>query len=158
MTYIPTSLSILKTELSGNLIGIAIQKLPKRSIFQSIGDYFSSKSGNERISFLLVSDQHILSIHTRGNEILEKLEIPKTHISKIQTWNKSSHEPQQLDIQIVTETPGKKEGQTIHKTFDFELFPAFLGTNTSKIEVLSEIVEVKNQFNQLIEYFTNWGK
>ncbi len=155
MASIP-SLSILNSNLSGSVIGFGITKLHPRSIFQSIGDFFARKSGNERISFLVVTDQGIKNFHTRGNDILEINEISTSEISNIQTWNKSKHDPQQLDVQITTQKPGKKEGEVISNTYDFEIFPAFLGINASKIETLSEIVEHKKQFEQLIQYFSSW--
>lgn len=157
MASIP-SISILNSSISGTIIGFGITKLHPRSIFQSIGDYFARKSGNERISFFVVTDQCIKNFHTRGAEILEIIEIPTNEISDIKTWNKSSHEPRQLDVQITTQKPGKKEGDFITKSYDFEIFPAFLGTNTSKIEKLSELVEHKNQFENLINYFSSWKK
>lgn len=157
MTNIP-SISILNSVISANIIGFGISKLPPRSIFQSIGDFFARKSGNERISFLVVCDSSIKNIHTRGSEILDVLEIPLKDISEIKSWNKVSHDPKQLDLQVTTQKPGKKEGEFIFKTYDFEIFPAFLGSNSSKIEKLSEIIEHKNQFENLIQYFSNWSK
>lgn len=157
MTSIP-SIPLLNSEISGNLIGFGIIKLPNRSIFQSIADFFARKSGNERISFLVVTDQTIKAVHTRGNEILSSVVIPTNIIAEIKSWNKASHDPKQLDVQIRTEIPGKKEGQVISTTYDFEIFPAFLGENTSKVEILSQVIEHKNQFENLIEFFSNWKK
>lgn len=157
MSTIPT-LSTLNLSISGNIIGFGITKLHPRSIFQSIGDYFARKSGNERISFLVVTDQNMYNFHTRGQEIVETQIIPLVEISEVKSWNKSSHEPKQLDLQITTQKPGKKEGTIISKTYDFEIFPAFLGVNTSKIEKLSDIVENSKQFENLVTYFANWKK
>jgi hypothetical protein len=157
MTSIPT-LSILNAHISGNVIGFGIIKLPTRSIFQSISDYFARKSGNERISFIVVSDQEIKAIHTRGTEVIDSVTIDTNSIAEIKAWNKSSHEPKQLDVQIRTEKPGKKEGDVISKMYDFEIFPAFLGENTSKIEKVSAVLEHKKQFENLISYFSEWKK
>lgn len=157
MTSIPT-LSILNSHISGNVIGFGIIKLPNRGIFQSISDFFARKSGNERISFLVATNQQIKAIHTRGTEVLETVEISQDTIAEIKAWNKPSHDPKQLDVQIRTEKPGKKEGEVISKTIDFEIFPAFLGENTSKVENVSAVLEHKKQFENLITYFTEWKK
>lgn len=157
MTSIPT-IPLLNSQISGQLIGFGIIKLPNRSIFQSISDYFARKSGNERISFLVVTDQEVQAIHTRGNEILGTVIVPNNTIAEIKSWNKASHDPKQLDVQLRTEVPGKKEGEVISKTYDFEIFPAFLGENSSKVEILSQVIEHKKQFENLIEYFSSWKK
>lgn len=157
MTTIST-IPILNSLIAGNLIGFGITKLHPRGIFQSISDYFARKSGNERISFLVATDQNIYHFHTRGNEILESIIIPQNQITEIKSWNKSNHDPKQLDVQITTQQAGKKAGDFITKTFDFEIFPAFLGQNSSKIEKLSEILENKNQFDHLISYFESFKK
>ncbi len=157
MATIPT-LSTLNVSISGNVIGFGISKLHARTIFQSIGDYFARKSGNERINFIVVTDQNIYNFQTRGKEILETISISKDEILEVKSWNKSGHDPKQLDLQITTQKPGKKEGSFISKTYDFEIFPAFLGVNTSKIEKLSDIQENSKQFENLITYFASWKK
>jgi len=157
MATIPT-LSTLNVSISGNVIGFGISKLHARTIFQSIGDYFARKSGNERINFIVVTDQNIYNFQTRGKEILETISISQDEILEVKSWNKSSHDPKQLDLQITTQKPGKKEGSFISKTYDFEIFPAFLGVNTSKIEKLSDIQENSKQFENLITYFASWKK
>ncbi len=157
MNSIP-SLSILNSVISENVVGYGITKLHPRSLFQSIGDYFARKSGNERISFIVIGESTIKNIHTRGNEILEVTEILNKEIADVKSWNKSSHDPKQFDVQLSIQKPGKKEGEYTNKTYDFEIFPAFLGTNSSKIEKLAEIIEHKNQFENLIQFFENWKK
>ena len=66
------SLAFLNSEMPNNWLSLAVTQLPKRNIFQSIGDFFAGKSGNHRISYLAASKM-------RSNSFIIKVQMYWEH-------------------------------------------------------------------------------
>ncbi len=81
---LPTSFSFLASQTPRDFVGLGVIQLPKRNFFQSISDFFAARSGNQRISFLMLGAHDIKVVHYQGANLLASTDIPKNLIESIE--------------------------------------------------------------------------
>jgi hypothetical protein len=69
---LPASLTFLQTHLPSTCLSVGVSSLPVRNFFQSIGDFFASKSGKNRISYIAASEDEIKLIHFQGGDLISE--------------------------------------------------------------------------------------
>jgi hypothetical protein len=156
MTFIlPKSVQFLNSFLPNNTIGIGITTLPKRNIIQSISDYFAEKSGNKRISFVILSDAEIKILHFRGNSMISKLDLSLDQLININTSSSTSEDGIisilncQLDEIISTDKKGKHK----KKSHSITILPCYYGMNLTQFSSTEEIIwanENKEKISQFL--------
>ena len=67
---LPSTFQFIQKHLPSNTKGLGITTLSKRNFFQSIGDYFSEKSGKNRVSYVAVGDDFITRLHFQGEDLI----------------------------------------------------------------------------------------
>lgn len=138
---LPNSLDFLKDHTSPTTIGVGITELPKRNIFQSIGDYFASKSGNKRISFVVINQNEITFIHFRGEEVLNTQTIPN---EKIEQMSFAKGKTEDGIIALVNVSFEKiisidKKGNKKTEMQYFKVLPCYFGLNLKQLSSPSDI-------------------
>ncbi len=152
------SFSFIASEVPSEFIGLGVIQLPPRNFFQSIGDYFSEKSGKQRISFMALGAHEIKKIHTQGSNVLEATNIPKNLIESISIReDKTSDGLVSIShIDIVECISVDKNGNKKMKSHYFKLMPALLGENTSPVQNITEITTAHTSKKAIIETLTAW--
>ncbi len=152
------SFSFIASEVPSEFIGLGVIQLPPRNFFQSIGDYFSEKSGKQRISFMALGAHEIKKIHTQGPNVLEATNIPKNLIESISIReDKTSDGLVSIShIDIVACISVDKNGNKKMKSHYFKLMPALLGENTSPVQNITEITTAHTSKKAIIETLTAW--
>lgn len=157
-SILPTSFSFLASQTPRDFIGLGVIQLPKRNIFQSISDFFASKSGNQRISFLLLGAHEIKSVHYQGSTLLNSTDIPKNLIESIDIH--ASKTPDGLiiisNIEVIECISVNKKGVKKLKTHTFQLMPALLGENTSPVNNIADIQWAHASRQTIIDTLNAW--
>ena len=147
---IPHSFTFIRDLEKGNLQGFAMCKLPQRGFFAAIGDFFALKAGKHRISYLFIQSDQLFVTDYRGNEMIQQKAFPLQTISSFNISKSSLDGIGVASISFVQSLESKKN-KVVESTYQFDLFPAFLGENTSKIESVTAINWAKDQFTDLVQ-------
>jgi hypothetical protein len=157
--HLPTSFSFLASQTPRDFIGLGVIQLPKRNFFQSISDFFASRSGNQRISFLLLGAHEIKVVHYQGAKLLGNTDIPKNLIESIEIH--ASKTPDGLvvisNIELVECISVNEKGVKKLKNHQFNLMPALLGENTSPVNNVNDIVWAQDSRKTIVETLKTWN-
>lgn len=157
---LPTSFSFLASQTPRDFIGLGVIQLPKRNFFQSISDYFAARSGNQRISFLLVGAHEIKVAHYQGSTVLGTSDIPKNLIESVEIHTSKTSDGLVLisNIELVECIAVDKKGVKKLKTHSFQLMPALLGENTSPVNNVNDIVWAQESRKTIVETLKSWNE
>jgi len=143
------SLAFLNSEMPNNWLSLAVTTLPKRNIFQSIGDFFASKSGNHRISYLAASENEVKIIHYQGSNVLGTQSIPMNSMESFEISDGTTEDGvvaiYHVNIEEIISV--NKKGVKKLKSHYYKLMPPLLGLNASPIQaetVEEEAVEMNS--------------
>ncbi|MHA8051323.1 hypothetical protein V7S79_09400 [Aquirufa sp. ROCK-SH2] len=158
--HLPTSAQGLSPYLSKNTIGVGITQLPKRNLFQSIGDYFAEKSGNKRISFVIVDEAGIKILHFRGESLIENWEISFDKINQLSATKSSTDDGVistincQLDEIISTDKNG------VHKTksHSIVILPCYFGFNLTQLNSPTDIQWANDNREKISQFLKEKSK
>jgi len=140
------SLTFLSSEMPNSWLSLAVTTLPKRNIFQSIGDFFASKSGDHRISYLAASENEIKIIHYQGSNVLGTQSIPINSMESFEVTEGTTEDGvvaiYHVNIEEIISV--NKKGVKKLKSHYFKLMPPLLGLNASPIQAVDEILWAQN--------------
>ena len=140
------SLAFLNSEMPNNWLSLAVTQLPKRNVFQSIGDFFASKSGNHRISYLAASESEVKIIHYQGLNVVGEQTIPMNSMESFEISEGSTEDGVvaifHVNLEEIIST--NKKGVKKLKSHYFKLMPPLLGINASPIQAVEEILWAQN--------------
>jgi hypothetical protein len=140
------SLTFLSSEMPNNWLSLAVTTLPKRNIFQSIGDFFASKSGDHRISYLAASENEVKIIHYQGSNVLGTQSIPINSMESFEVTEGTTEDGvvaiYHVNIEEIISV--NKKGVKKLKSLYFKLMPPLLGLNASPIQAVDEILWAQN--------------
>jgi hypothetical protein len=140
------SLAFLNSEMPNNWLSLAVTTLPKRNIFQSIGDFFASKSGNHRISYFAASENEVKVIHYQGSTVLGTQSIPVNSMESFEISDGTTEDGvvalYQVNIEEIISV--NKKGVKKLQSHYFKLMPPLLGLNASPIQAVDEILWAQN--------------
>lgn len=155
---LPSSFSFLASQTPRDFIGLGVIQLPKRNFFQSISDFFAARSGNQRISFLLLGAHEIKVVHYQGASLLTNSDIPKNLIESIdiQSSKTSDGLVSISNIKMVECISVNDKGVKKLQNHQFNLMPALLGENTSPVNKITDIVWAQDSRNTIVETLKSW--
>ncbi|MHA8092527.1 hypothetical protein V7S78_08415 [Aquirufa regiilacus] len=158
-SILPSSFSFLASQTPRDFVGLGVIQLPKRNFFQSIGDFFATKSGKQRISFLLVGGHEIKTIHYQGSDIIGTSDIPKNLIESIEIHASKTADGLVVisNIEVIECISVNDKGVKKLKTHTFNLMPALLGENTSPVNNVADIVWAQESRNSILETLKAWN-
>ena len=140
------SLAFLNPEMPNNLLSLSVIQLPKRNIFQSIGDFFAKKSGNHRISYLAASENEVKIIHHQGANAVGTHAIPMNSMQSLEISEGTTEDGivALFHVNIEEIISVNKKGIKKLKSHYFKLMPPLLGLNASPIQAVDEILWAQN--------------
>jgi hypothetical protein len=140
------SLTFLSSEMPNSWLSLAVTTLPKRNIFQSIGDFFASKSGDHRISYLAASENEVKIIHYQGSNVLGTQSIPINSMESFEVTEGTTEDGVVAIYHVNFEEiiSVNKKGVKKLKSHYFKLMPPLLGLNASPIQAVDEILWAQN--------------
>ena len=140
------SLAFLNAEMPNNWLSLAVTSLPKRNIFQSIGDFFANKSGNQRISYFAASENEVKIIHYQGSNVLGTQSIPMNSMESFEISDGTTEDGvvaiYHVNIEEIISV--NKKGVKKLKSHYYKLMPPLLGLNASPIQAVDEILWAQN--------------
>jgi len=156
---LPSSFTFLASQTPRDFIGLGIIQLPKRNFFQSIGDFFATKSGKQRISFLLLGAHEIKIVHYQGLELIATSDIPKNLIESIDIHASKTADGLVIisNIALVECISVNEKGTKKLKNHQFNLMPALLGENTSPVNNVTDIVWAQESRHTIVETLKAWN-
>lgn len=140
------SLAFLNSEMPNNWLSLAVTTLPKRNVFQSIGDFFADKSGNHRISYLAATDNEVKVIHYQGTNVVGAQTIPMNSMESFEISEGSTEDGVVAIFHVNLEEiiSINKKGIKKLKSHYYKLMPPLLGINASPIQAVEEILWAQN--------------
>ncbi len=140
------SLAFLNSEMPNNWLSLAVTQLPKRNIFQSIGDFFAGKSGNHRISYVAASKNEVKIIHYQGSNVIGTQTIPKNSMESFEISEGTTEDGVVAIFHVHLEEiiSTNKNGVKKLKSHYYKLMPPLLGLNASPIQAVEEILWAQN--------------
>jgi len=158
-SILPSSFSFLASQTPRDFIGLGVIQLPKRNFFQSIGDFFATKSGKQRISFLLMGAHEIKSLHYQGSDLIGTSDIPKSLIESIEIHASKTSDGFVIisNIELIECISVNAKGKKKLQTHRFNLMPALLGENTSPVNIVSDIVWAQESRNTVVHTLQAWN-
>lgn len=156
---LPSSFSFLSSQTPRDFVGLGVIQLPKRNLFQSIGDFFAAKSGKQRISFLLLGGHEIKVVHYQGADLIGTSDIPKNLIESIEIHASKTSDGLVVisNIEVIECISVNDKGVKKLNTHTFNLMPALLGENTSPVNKVSDIVWAQESRNTIVETLKAWN-
>ena len=151
--HLPSTFQFIQSHLPANTKGVGITTLSKRNLFQSIGDFFSEKSGNKRVSYIAVGDDFIHQLHFQGTDLIaEKTiqieQLDHFYVSEGQTPDGIIHHLS-CDATIIK---SKKKMEDVH----IKILPCLLGENASNIQVIQTIQWAQESKKSIIDILKTW--
>jgi hypothetical protein len=140
------SLAFLNPEMPNNFLSLSVVQLPKRNIFQSIGDFFARKSGNHRISYLAAAENEVKIIHYQGVNTVGTRTIPLNSMESFEISEGFTEDGMValFHVNIEEIISVNKKGIKKLKSHYFKLMPPLLGMNASPIQAVEEILWAQN--------------
>jgi hypothetical protein len=157
---LPTSFSFLASQTPRDFIGLGVVQLPKRNFFQSISDFFAARSGNQRISFLLLGAHEIKVVHYQGSNVLGSIDIPKNLIESIEIHASKTADGLVVisNIELTECISVNDKGIKKLKNHQFNVMPALLGENTSPVNNVNDIVWAQESRKTIVETLKAWNE
>lgn len=157
---LPTSFSFLASQTPRDFIGLGVVQLPKRNFFQSISDFFAARSGNQRISFLLLGAHEIKVVHYQGAIVLGSIDIPKNLIESIQIHASKTADGLVVisNIELTECISVNDKGIKKLKNHQFNVMPALLGENTSPVNNVNDIFWAQESRKTIVETLKAWNE
>lgn len=157
---LPTSFSFLASQTPRDFIGLGVVQLPKRNFFQSISDFFAARSGNQRISFLLLGAHEIKVVHYQGSNVLGSIDIPKNLIESIQIHASKTADGLVVisNIELTECISVNDKGIKKLKNHQFNVMPALLGENTSPVNNVNDIIWAQESRKTIVETLKAWNE
>ncbi|MHA8107415.1 hypothetical protein [Aquirufa sp. 5-AUSEE-100C1] len=157
---LPTSFSFLASQTPRDFIGLGVVQLPKRNFFQSISDFFAARSGNQRISFLLLGAHEIKVVHYQGSNVLGSVDIPKNLIESIEIHASKTADGLVVisNIELTECISVNDKGIKKLKYHQFNVMPALLGENTSPVNNVNDIVWAQESRKTIVETLEAWNE
>lgn len=150
---LPSTFQFIQKHLPTNTKGLGITTLSKRNFFQSIGDYFSEKSGKKRVSYVAVGDNFITRLHFQGEDLIAENTIQLSqldhfYVSEGQTPDGIIHHLSCDATVVVSEK--KREDHHI------KILPCLLGENASNVQAIQSIQWAQESKKALTEILKAW--
>ncbi|RXK49895.1 hypothetical protein [Aquirufa rosea] len=155
---LPASLNFLRSELPSHWLGLGVIQLPKRNFFQSIGDYFAEKSGKQRISFVVVSEDSLKTLHYQGSSLLstDVLDIHNLDHFYFSEGNTSDGLVSLFNCEASLIVSKSKKGDLKLKDYFFRIMPVLLGENAEPIRKIEEIQWAQQSKKNIAEVLKHW--
>jgi hypothetical protein len=155
---IPASLSFLQTYLPSDCLAIGVSQLPSRNIFQSIADFFASKSGKNRICYVAVSAQEIKLLQFQGDQLLTEKTFLIDGLEHLELSEGSTDDGliHLLHIHVGEIKSVNKKGIKKIASHYFKCMPPLLGLNTSPIQAIHEIQWAHQSKKLVQETLSSW--
>ena len=150
---LPSTFQFIQKHLPSNTKGLGITTLSKRNFFQSIGDYFSEKSGKNRVSYVAVGDDFITQLHFQGEDLIAENtiqlgQLDHFYVSEGQTPDGIIHH---LSCDATVIVSAKK--MVDHH---IKILPCLLGENASNVQAIQSIQWAQESKKALTEILKNW--
>jgi hypothetical protein len=150
---LPSTFQFIQKHLPSNTKGLGITTLSKRNFFQSLGDYFSEKSGKKRVSYVAVGDEFITRLHFQGEDLIAENTIQLSqldhfYVSEGQTPDGIIHHLS-CDATVIVSAK-KREDQHI------KILPCLLGENASNVQAIQSIQWAQESKKVIIEILKGW--
>lgn len=157
---LPKSIQALSNFTSNKTIGIGITTLPKRNIFQSISDYFAEKSGEKRISYIIVNDTEMKILHFRGETMISDKNLSFDTLININASSSTSEDGiiSILNCQFDEIISTDKNGNHKTNSLSIAILPCYFGMNLTPINSPAEIIwanENKEKIGQFLKEKSN---
>jgi hypothetical protein len=150
---LPSTFQFIQKHLPSNTKGLGITTLSKRNFFQSIGDYFSEKSGKNRVSYVAVGDDFITRLHFQGEDLIAENtiqlgQLDHFYVSEGQTADGIIHH---LSCDATVIVSAKK--MVDHH---IKILPCLLGENASNVQAIQSIQWAQESKKVVMEILKNW--
>jgi hypothetical protein len=150
---LPSTFQFLQKHLPSNTRGLGITTLSKRNFFQSIGDYFSEKSGKNRVSYVAVGDDFITRLHFQGEDLIAENtiqlgQLDHFYVSEGQTADGIIHH---LSCDATVIVSAKKMDD-----HHIKILPCLLGENASNVQAIQSIQWAQESKKALTEILKIW--
>ena len=150
---LPSTFQFIQKHLPSNTKGLGITTLSKRNFFQSIGDYFSEKSGKNRVSYVAVGDDFITQLHFQGEDLIAEHtiqlgQLDHFYVSEGQTPDGIIHH---LSCDATVIVSAKK--MVDHH---IKILPCLLGENASNVQAIQSIQWAQESKKVVMEILKNW--
>jgi hypothetical protein len=150
---LPSTFQFIQKHLPSNTKGLGITTLSKRNFFQSIGDYFSEKSGKNRVSYVAVGDDFITQLHFQGEDLIAENtiqlgQLDHFYVSEGQTPDGIIHH---LSCDATVIVSAKK--MVDHH---IKILPCLLGENASNVQAIQSIQWAQESKKALTEILKEW--
>lgn len=150
---LPSTFQFINRHLPSNTKGLGITTLSKRNFFQSIGDYFSEKSGKNRVSYVAVGDDFITQLHFQGEELIAEHtiqlgQLDHFYVSEGQTPDGIIHH---LSCDATVIISAKKMVD-----YHIKILPCLLGENASNVQAIQSIQWAQESKKALTEILKEW--
>ncbi|AWL09761.1 hypothetical protein G9H64_06595 [Aquirufa nivalisilvae] len=155
---LPASLSFLRSELPSHWVGLGVIQLPKRNFFQSIGDYFAEKSGKQRISFVVVNEESLKTLHYQGSTLIssEFVDIHNLDHFYFSEGNTSDGLVSLFNCEASVVVSKNKKGDLKLKDYFLKIMPALLGENAEPIRKIEDIQWAQESKKHIAEVLKHW--
>jgi hypothetical protein len=155
---LPASLTFLQTHLPSTCLSVGVSTLPVRNFFQSIGDFFASKSGKNRISYIAASEDEIKLIHFQGGDLISEKayridQLEHIEISEGITDDGLIH---LLHINLGEIKSINKKGKKKITSHYFKCMPPLLGQNAAPIQAVPDILWAQQSKKRMQEILQAW--
>jgi hypothetical protein len=155
---IPASLSFLQSYIPADCVALGVSQLPSRNIFQSIADFFASKSGKNRICYVAVSAQEIKLLQFQGDQLLTEKTFLIDSLEHLEHSEGSTDDGliHLLHIHVGEIKSVNKKGIKKIASHYFKCMPPLLGLNTSPIQAIHEIQWAHQSKKLVQETLSSW--
>jgi hypothetical protein len=155
---LPSSLSFLSSHLPSACVSIGVSSLPARNIIQSIGDFFASKSGKNRISYLAASENEIKLLHFQGSDLISEKTLGIDELEHLEMSEGTSDDGliHLLHIHVGEIKSINKKGVKKIASHYFKCMPPLLGQNAAPIQAVDEILWAQQSKKRMQEILKSW--
>ena len=150
---LPSTFQFIESHLPTNTKGLGITTLSKRNFLQSIGDFFSEKSGKNRVSYVAVGEDFIHLLHFQGDNLISDKTISLNKldhffVSEAQTPDGVIHHLSCDATVIISE----KKMDDYH----IKILPCLLGENASNVQAIQSIQWAQESKKAILEILKSW--
>ena len=155
---LPASLSFLTSHLPSACLSVGVSTLPARNIFQSIGDFFASKSGKNRISYISASETEIKLLHFQGNDLISEKTLGIDQLEHVEMNEGITDDGliHLLHIHVGEIKSINKKGEKKIVSHYFKCMPPLLGQNAAPIQAVDEILWAQQSKKRMQEILKSW--
>lgn len=155
---LPASLSFLTSHLPSACLSVGVSSLPARNIFQSIGDFFAAKSGKNRISYVVASENEIKLVHFQGSDLISEKSFRIDQLEHLEMSEGITDDGliHLLHIHIGEIKSINKKGVKKIVSHYFKCMPPILGQNAAPIQDVTDIVWAQQSKKRMHEILQSW--